>query len=48
MKSNENKNVTPVKNYDKFEVPKVSFMKTLMVIITRHERQFTEIKNRLS
>jgi hypothetical protein len=33
-----------VKNYDKFEVPNTSLMKTLMVIIPRQERQFTEVK----
>jgi hypothetical protein len=48
VKSNENKNVTPVKNYDKFEVPKASLMKTLMVIIPRQERQFTESKTGLA
>jgi hypothetical protein len=37
-----------VKNYEKFEVSKASLMKTLMVIITGHDRKFTEVKTGLA
>jgi hypothetical protein len=45
MKSKENENITPVENYEKFEVSKSSLINTPIVTIRRQETQFTEVNN---